>query len=94
MFEKKIYTAKPAGNCQVKTANIIGIIQSIISWVCCCLGSVDGDVVNFCCINIDNPTIRGRANCHGVGANCTKSTKSIPIKLLSNGTLDIEEFQE
>lgn len=68
-LEKNIYTASPAGNCHVKIPNIIGIIHNIICCVCCCLGSVDGEVVNFCCINIEEPTIIGKANCHGVGAN-------------------------
>ena len=94
MFEKRMYTASPAGNCHVKMANITGIIQSIIWLVDCCRGSVAAGVVIFCWMNIEMPTSTGSRNCHGVGENCTKSTRSMPRNRLSNGIWEMAGFHE
>ena len=61
MFENRMYTARPAGNCHVNAPNMIGIIQSIIWLVCFCRGSDVGLVVIFCWRNIEAPTTTGSA---------------------------------
>lgn len=60
-LEKRMYTASPAGNWNAKNANMIGIIHSIIMFVCCCFGSGVGIVVIFCWTHMDTPTSNGRA---------------------------------
>ena len=55
------YSARPLGKVVVKKPNIIGIIQSIMRFVCACRGSAEGMVVVFCIRNMDTPTRMGRA---------------------------------
>ena len=94
MLENNIYIAKPEGNCQVKTPNMIGIIHNIIWLVWRCLGALDCTVVIFCINHIDPPTITGRAKFHGTTAAETKSAKSIvDKKTLPNGIEEIPGFQ-
>ena len=81
-----MYTARPAGNWKVKKPNMIGIIQSIIWFVCADLASMDGIALIFCCAHIDAPTRIGKAKLNGAGAFWTRSTRSIPINMLSSGT--------
>lgn len=76
----------PAGNCRVKNPNIIGIIQSMIWFVCACRGSDVSGVIIFCWTHIEPPTSTGSAKLSGTGAYWTKSTRSIPANWLSSGT--------
>ena len=94
-LENNIYIAKPEGNCQVNTPNIIGIIHNIIWLVCLCLGSVEGTVVIFCINHIEAPTKIGRPKFHGTTAEETRSARSIEErKILLRGIDDIPGFQE
>jgi hypothetical protein len=65
MFENRMYTARPAGNWNVKNPNITGIIHSMIWFVCACRGSVLRVVVIFCCSHIVAPTSTGSRNGYG-----------------------------
>ena len=81
-----MYIARPVGNWYVKKPNMIGIIHSIIRWVDCCLGSAEVVAVIFCVTHIGAPTRTGSRMLTGGCAAETKSTRSIPRKLLSRGT--------
>ena len=66
-----MYTARPAGNWNVKNPNITGIIQSMIWLVCAWRGSVLRTVVIFCCSHMVAPTSTGSRNGYGCGAALT-----------------------
>lgn len=83
-----MYTASPAGNWNVKNANMIGIIQSSIWFVWACFGSGDGIVVIFCWTHIEMPTSTGNRKLYGIGCPETRPTRSIPRNSLPSGTLD------
>ncbi len=85
-LEKRIYTASPAGNWNVKNPNMIGISHSIIWLVWADRASIDGMALIFCCAHIDAPTRIGRAKLNGAGAFDTRSTRSMPMNMLSSGT--------
>ena len=86
-LENWMYTASPAGNWKVKKPNIIGINQSIIWFVCAERSSIAGIALIFCCPHIDAPTRIVSAKLKGAGAFWTRSTRSIPMNILSSGTL-------
>ena len=94
MFEKIMYVAKPAGKDSVKKPNIIGIIHSIILFVCSCLASELLNIETFCCAKVVAATINGSNIANNPPACWTGFTKSIPIKKLSKGTLFITGFHE
>ena len=59
--------ARPTGNWKANTPSMMGIIHSIMLWVDCCRGSMEGVVVIFCCTQVDAPTSSGMMNSSGVG---------------------------
>jgi len=72
---------------------MIGIIQSIIWLVWADRASIEGMALIFCCAHIDAPTNIGSAKLNGAGAFWTRSTRSIPMNMLSSGTLLAAGFQ-
>lgn len=78
----------------MKNPNIIGIIHSMIWFVCACLGSTGAVMVIFCMIHMDAPTSTGRAKFHGIGEFWTLSTRSMPTNMLFNGICAIAGFHE
>ena len=56
------YMDSPMGNCKEKKAIITGIIHSIIVWLDCCRGSVDGEMVIFCWTQVDTNTSKGTSS--------------------------------
>ncbi len=71
----------------VKNPNIIGIIQSIIRFVCAWRGSADGMDVVACMSHMDMPT---RMGITGNGSGCAKSShrNELPMGItsLTNGS--------
>ena len=53
------YMDSPMGNWMEKKAIITGIIHSIIVWLDCCRGSVDGVMVIFCWTQVETNTSKG-----------------------------------
>ena len=68
-----------------KKAIITGIIHSIIVWLDCCRGSVDGVMVNFCCTHVDTKTSTGIATMLTEDGGAPKSTPRNPE---SNGAAE------
>jgi len=62
------YRDRPLGKDKAKYPNIIGIIHNIIFWLDCCLGSVDGIVVIFCCTQVEAATSKGITILEGSGS--------------------------
>ncbi len=81
------YRDRPIGNVKEKKPSIIGIINSIIFWLACCLGSAEGVVVIFCCTQVEAATNNGMMN-SGVPGLAPRSMLSMPKKLLFNGTAE------
>ena len=71
MFDTTQYSASPLGKVVVKKPNIIGIIHSIMRFVCAWRGSADGMDVVFCIRNIDTPT---RTGITGRLSGCARSS--------------------
>ena len=59
------YRARPLGNDREKKAIISGIIHSIMVWLPCCRGSVDGIMVIFCWIQVVTNTNMGMGKVSG-----------------------------
>ena len=72
------------GKLKEKNPNIMGIIQSIMFWLACCLGSGDGVVVIFCCTQVEAATSNGMMNNMVPGL----PPRSIPRKLLFRGAAE------
>jgi len=85
-LENRMYTASPAGNWNVKNPNMIGISHSIIWLVWADRSSMEGMALIFCCAHIEAPTRIGSAKLNGAGAFWTRSTRSMPMNMLSRGT--------
>jgi hypothetical protein len=75
------YMDRPMGKLKEKNPSIIGIIQSIILWLDCCLGSAVGDMVIFVCTQVEAATARGMIKSDGPGL----APRSIPKNLLLRG---------
>ncbi len=63
------YRARPLGNCNEKKAIISGIIHSIMVWLPCWRGSVDGVMVIFCWTQVVTNTSMGMGKVHGSGSD-------------------------
>ena len=59
------YRARPLGKDREKKAIISGIIHSIMVWLPCCLGSVDGVMVIFCWTQLETNTNKGMGKVSG-----------------------------
>jgi hypothetical protein len=62
------YKGSPLGQPREKTPRKRGIIHSIMVWVDCCLGSMEGVMVIFCCTQVDAATSTGKMNMVGSGS--------------------------
>ncbi len=80
MFEMIQYKDNPVGKLKENTAISSGIIQSIMVWLPCCLASVAGTMVIFCCTQVVTNTKTGM-NSRLPGP----SARSIPKKVASRG---------
>ncbi len=63
------YRARPLGNDSEKKAIIKGIIHSIMVWLPCWRGSVDGVMVIFCWTQVVTNTSRGIGRVRGSGSD-------------------------
>ena len=54
------YKTRPLGKVKPKITKKMGIIHSIMRWVLCCRGSVDGCMAIFCWIHMVAPASAGR----------------------------------
>ena len=72
------------GKLKEKNPNMMGIIQSIMFWLACCLGSGEGVVVIFCCTQVEAATSSGMMNSAVPGL----PPRSIPRKLLFRGAAE------
>jgi hypothetical protein len=62
------YRGSPLGQPRENTPRKRGIIHSIMVWVDCCLGSMEGVMVIFCCTQVDAATSTGKMNMVGSGS--------------------------
>jgi hypothetical protein len=62
------YRGSPLGQPREKTPRNMGIIHSIIFWLDCCLGSMEGVMVIFCWTQVDAATSTGRTKLVGSGS--------------------------
>ena len=82
-FETIQYSASPLGKDREKKAIINGIIHSIMVWLPCCRGSVDGVMVIFCWTQVVTNTNRGMGKVSG-----SDLAKSNQRNLESSGTAE------
>ncbi len=76
------YMDRPMGKLTENTPSITGIIQSIMPWVDCCLGSAVGVMVILVCTQVEAATANGIRKCCGkVGF----APRSSPKKTLFRG---------
>ena len=80
-FETIQYSASPLGKDREKKAINSGIIHSIMVWLPCCRGSVDGVMVIFCWIQVVTNTNTGIGKVSG-----SDSAKSNQRNWASKGT--------
>ena len=76
IFETVQYRARPLGKVKENTAIISGIIHSIMVWLPCCLGSVDGTIVIFCWTQVVTNTSTGNNMLVGSGSAKSSHRKS------------------
>ena len=62
------YSGRPLGQLKEKTPRKMGIIHSIIVWLDCCRGSIDGVMVIFCWTQVELATSMGNKNLVGSGS--------------------------
>ena len=62
------YKGNPLGHCREKTPRNIGIIHSIMVWLDCCFGSIEGVMVIFCWTQVEAATSTGNINLVGSGS--------------------------
>lgn len=61
----------------LSSPSMMGIIQSIMVWVDCCRGSIDGVEVIFCWTQVEAPTSRGMTMLVGSGSARLSQRKSL-----------------
>jgi hypothetical protein len=62
------YRGRPLGQPKEKTPRNRGIIHSIMFWLDCCRGSMEGVMVIFCWTQVDAATSTGRMKLVGSGS--------------------------
>jgi len=60
MLDTIQYSARPFSKFREKTANMPGMIHSIVRFVCSCCGLLAGIVETFCMSHVETPTSTGR----------------------------------
>jgi len=74
------YRGNPLGHPREKTPRNMGIIHSIMFWLDCCRGSMEGIMVIFCWTQVEAATNIGKTKLVGSG-----SARFMPKKLLLSG---------